>query len=76
MIDKYRVVLIKEGTQWVAVLLEHWIAAQGNEPWDALEALSNVVYAQIELDKKNGIDPPLSKIKPAPAEYFEMAAND
>jgi hypothetical protein len=67
-----RILLIKEGSQWVAQCLEHDLAAQGPEIDDAIDAFATVLAAKIISDDRAGREP-LSTCKPAPERYFMMA---
>jgi hypothetical protein len=67
-----RLLLIKEGTQWVAQCLEHDLAAQGVEIDDAVDAFASILAAKIIADIKAGREP-LANCKPAPAHYFALA---
>lgn len=66
------VLLLKEGSQWVAQCLEHDLAGQGPDIDDALESFSTVLTATILLDARAGRRP-LSTCGPAPVEYFALA---
>lgn len=66
------ILLLKEGTQWVAQCLEHNLAAQGPEIDDAIEAFSDVLAAKIITDVRAGRDP-LASCRPAPTRFFELA---
>lgn len=67
-----RLLLIKEGSQWVAQCLEHDLAAQGEEIDDAIDAFASILAAKIISDTKAGREP-LVNCKPAPAHYFALA---
>jgi hypothetical protein len=69
---KLRLLLLKEGSQWVAQCLEHDLAAQGPEIDDAINAFVTVFAAKLIADRKAGKEP-LSTCPPAPAYYFELA---
>ena len=66
-----RILLIKEGSQWVAQCLEHDLAAQGPEIDDAIDAFVSILAATIVTDAEAGRQP-LSRCRPAPAEYFDL----
>lgn len=67
-----RILLFKEGAQWVAQCLEHDLAAQGPEIDDALDAFASILGAKIIADTNAGREP-LIACKPAPDHYFALA---
>ena len=69
---RLRLLLLKEGTQWVAQCLEHDLAAQGPEIDDAVNAFVDLFAAKVIADAAAGREP-LSSCKPAPAYYFDLA---
>lgn len=66
-----RLLLLKEGTQWVAQCLEHDLAAQGPDIDDAIDAFATVLAGKLLADFNAGREP-LSTCRPAPAHYFEL----
>ena len=67
-----KLLLIKEGSQWVAQCLEYDLAAQGPEIDDAIDAFASVLAAKIIADVNGGREP-LAACKPAPDHYFVLA---
>jgi hypothetical protein len=62
---------------WVVQALQHDFAAQGRTQELALKALAQTIAGQVVLAQRRGIDDPLSRVPPAPPEYwdaFERAA--
>ena len=70
MIGNIRWVLFEEKGMWVGQILEHDIAAQGDDPDEVRSELLRGLAAHITLDIYSGIQP-LSDIPPAPQEYFD-----
>lgn len=74
--NNFNVAILKEpirgGQAYVAVCLEHYIAAQGETEAAALEALEMTMWWQAYLDKKEG-RVPFQAIAPAPDECKKRA---
>ncbi len=70
MAGRLQILLLNDRGPWVAICLQHYLAAQADSPTKALEALNWTYWTQILLDKEKGIEP-LSKVEKAPAEYWE-----
>ncbi len=65
-----KILLLNQRGPWVAICLEHYLAAQAESPRKVLEALNWTYWTQVLLDKEKGIEP-LSRVEKAPEEYWK-----
>jgi hypothetical protein len=73
--DRLTLVLVREGDQMVALCLEYYIVAQGDDVPSALRSWADVFAAQIEIDLREGREP-LAGIQPAPEkDYHDIVAS-
>ena len=66
-----KVLLLKEGKFWVAVCLDYDLVAQGDSENEAMARLCRTHHAHVMRCKEEGIEP-LSDLKPAPKQYWEL----
>lgn len=66
--------LLNEGETWIVQCLEHDIAAQGESPRAALEALGWTVGAHILLDREKRRKP-FSTLQRAPSSFWDKFAD-
>ena len=58
---------------WIAVCLEHYIAAQGTSTDDVIREFKTMLAAEIIYGIEHGnADQPFAGIEPAPNKYWEM----
>jgi hypothetical protein len=67
--SRLKILLLNDRGPWVAICLQHYLAAQAESPTKALEALNWTYWTQVVLDNEKGIEP-LSKVGKAPEEYW------
>ena len=69
-----RVVIFPESGKWIAQILEWDIAAGGDTPYAAVSALQLALHAHVGSDAVLWREP-LSRLKQAPAVYWDAYAN-
>lgn len=67
--DRLKILLLNDRGPWIVQCLQYDIAAQGESVTKAWEAFNWTYWAQVLIDREKGIDP-LSKLEPAPKEYW------
>ena len=71
MSGKISVVIVKDTMGYVAVGLEHYVAAQGDTPKDAMLNFVKTLYAELTFCFENDLGA-FEGIEPAPQEYWDM----
>ncbi len=69
---RLRAVLIKEGGQWVAVCLKHYVAAQGPTKREAKDALEMILMHEDVRANLRNIAPAPSVSHPGPTEFYTV----